>query len=118
MKKVLFFLSMTLFLSCSTDEVKDLEEDPEYPDEIVIIPDSTYFEKYPNYQYYLELWYTKHRIELHNKEIEEVALFEINEAERMLRMPNSVWMLPKDAPYTFDHANGIYVLSPPYPPKS
>lgn len=115
MKIIIVLLISILLLSCSNDEEKNY---PEYPDEIVIIPDSTYFEKYPNYQYYLEIWYTKHRIELQKIEIDEVALFEINEAERMLRMLNFIWMLPKDTPYTFDHANGIYVLRPPYPPKN
>ena len=34
--------------------------------------------------------------------------FEINHAERLLRMPNNGgWQLPEDSPYYFDVKNGI-----------
>ena len=34
--------------------------------------------------------------------------FEINHAERLLRMPNNGgWQLPEDSPYYFDLKNGI-----------
>lgn len=33
--------------------------------------------------------------------------FSIDHAERLLRMPNSGWELPKDSDYEYDHATGL-----------
>lgn len=33
--------------------------------------------------------------------------FSIDHAERLLRMPNSGWELPKDSDYEYDHVTGL-----------
>lgn len=33
--------------------------------------------------------------------------FSIDHAERLLRMPNSGWKLPKDSDYEYDHITGL-----------
>ena len=33
--------------------------------------------------------------------------FSIDHAERLLRMPNSGWELPKDSDYEYDHITGL-----------
>ena len=46
-------------------------------------------------------------VELENTAANTRQTFEINHAERILRMPNNGgWQLPKDSPYYFDK-NGI-----------
>jgi hypothetical protein len=45
---------------------------------------------------------------LENKTLSTTQEFEINHAERLLRMPNNGgWVLPKDSPYIFSTKNGI-----------
>lgn len=40
----------------------------------------------------------------------QTQIFEVNHAERLLRMPNNGgWKLPEDSPYKFDKGNGITV---------
>lgn len=34
--------------------------------------------------------------------------FSIDHAERLLRMPNSGWELPKDSDYEYDHITGLH----------
>lgn len=47
-------------------------------------------------------------VELENTAANSLQTFEINHAERLLRMPNNGgWQLPKDSPYYFDAKNGI-----------
>lgn len=47
-------------------------------------------------------------VELENTAANNLQTFEINHAERLLRMPNNGgWQLPKDSPYYFDYKNGI-----------
>lgn len=47
-------------------------------------------------------------VELENTAANSRQTFEINHAERLLRMPNNGgWQLPKDSPYYFDFNNGI-----------
>lgn len=47
-------------------------------------------------------------VELENSTTNAKKTFEINQAERILRMPkNGGWKLPEDSPYYFDNANGI-----------
>lgn len=47
-------------------------------------------------------------VTLHNSRLNVTEQFEINHAERMLRMPNNGgWHLPKDSEYKFDFDNGI-----------
>lgn len=45
---------------------------------------------------------------LENSKTSTTQEFEINHAERLLRMPNNGgWVLPKDSPYTFSSKHGI-----------
>lgn len=47
-------------------------------------------------------------VELENTAANSRQTFEINHAERLLRMPNNGgWQLPEDSPYYFDTKNGI-----------
>ena len=47
-------------------------------------------------------------VELENTAANSRQTFEINHAERLLRMPNNGgWQLPEDSPYYFDLKNGI-----------
>ena len=47
-------------------------------------------------------------VELENTVANSRQTFEINHAERLLRMPNNGgWQLPEDSPYYFDLKNGI-----------
>lgn len=47
-------------------------------------------------------------VELENTAANNRQTFEINHAERLLRMPNNGgWQLPEDSPYYFDVKNGI-----------
>lgn len=47
-------------------------------------------------------------VELVNTATNSRQTFEINHAERLLRMPNNGgWQLPEDSPYYFDLKNGI-----------
>lgn len=47
-------------------------------------------------------------VELENTAANSRQTFEINHAERLLRMPNNGgWQLPKDSSYYFDVKNGI-----------
>ena len=47
-------------------------------------------------------------VELENTAANSRQTFEINHAERLLRMPNNGgWQLPEDSPYYFDAKNGI-----------
>ena len=47
-------------------------------------------------------------VELENIAANSRQTFEINHAERLLRMPNNGgWQLPEDSPYYFDLKNGI-----------
>ena len=47
-------------------------------------------------------------VELENTAADQRQEFEINHAERLLRMPNNGgWQLPEDSPYYFDPKNGI-----------
>lgn len=47
-------------------------------------------------------------VELKNTAANSRQTFEINHAERLLRMPNNGgWQLPEDSPYYFDLKNGI-----------
>ena len=49
-------------------------------------------------------------VELENKNLKTTEQFEINHAERLLRMPNNGgWQLPEDSAYKFDFNNGIGV---------
>lgn len=48
------------------------------------------------------------KVELENTAANSRQTFEINHAERLLRMPNNGgWQLPEDSPYYFDLKNGI-----------
>lgn len=47
-------------------------------------------------------------VTLHNSAADSLQDFEINHAERILRMPNNGgWQLPSDSPFTFNTKNGI-----------
>ena len=47
-------------------------------------------------------------VELENTAANSRQTFEINHAERLLRMPNNGgWQLPEDSPYYFEPRNGI-----------
>ena len=47
-------------------------------------------------------------VELENTAANTTQIYEVNHAERLLRMPNNGgWQLPKDSPFKFDFANGI-----------
>ena len=47
-------------------------------------------------------------VELENTAANTKQTFEINHAERILRMPNNGgWQLPQNSPYYFDTKNGI-----------
>ena len=47
-------------------------------------------------------------VELENKKLNTTEEFEINHAERLLRMPNNGgWQLPEKTPFEFSKENGI-----------
>lgn len=49
-------------------------------------------------------------VELKNDSLKTTEQFEINHAERLLRIPNNGgWYLPEDSTYKFDFNNGIGV---------
>lgn len=48
------------------------------------------------------------KVVLANTTNNSTAEFEVNHAERLLRMPkNGGWVLPDDSPFIFDFKNGI-----------
>jgi len=67
-------------------------------------------EMFPNYLYYWCLSRIKQLYELENIATNERQQFDINNAERLLRNPNSEWKIPNDAPYYMNFNSGLRLI--------
>lgn len=108
MKKYLFIIAAILmFAACSPTEVEMIE--PETPE--ATNPDGSPADEpseannFNNNHYWLV--YKEGKFELLNSKTKERGQFKVDEAERLLRMPNTDWTIPTDAPYLFSQANGL-----------
>lgn len=100
MRNLFLILAATLLVAaCSPTEIELVEPEPtEQPgDTTQNTPDET--NDFNNNKYWL--LYKQGLYELHNTETNEFGQFRIDEAERLLRMPSTVWEIPEGAPYTF-----------------
>lgn len=112
MKNYLFAIAATVLVAaCNPTEVELIE--PETPETETPGGNNNGTTKpseendFNNNHYWLI--YKEGLFELLNTSTNERGQFEINQAERLLRTdyPNSIWVVPSDAPYVFSVDNGL-----------
>lgn len=112
MKNLIILFAAILFISsCSPTEIESLQPDDPKTD-TTKNPGSTTGGKelnegndFGNNKYWL--LYKTGKFELYNTEKKETGQFDVDNAERLLRMPGTVWQIPEGAPYVFDQQNGL-----------
>lgn len=110
MKRLLFtaIAATMFFAACSPTDVelatpeKATTEEPA-KDTVKVEPNEA--NNFNNNKYWL--LYKTGKYELYNQDSKETGQFSIDEAERLLRMPGTKWVIPAGAPYVFDHVSGL-----------
>jgi protein involved in sex pheromone biosynthesis len=110
MKKLLFTaIAATMFFAACSPTGVELAK-PETPkteepqkDPVKVEPSEA--NDYNNNKYWL--LYKTGKYELYNRETKKVGQFLIDDAERLLRMPGTVWEIEPGAPYVFSFGVGL-----------
>lgn len=110
MKNLLFTaIAATMFFAACSPTGVELAK-PEAPkteepgkDTVKVEPNES--NDFNNNKYWL--LYKTGKYELYNRDSKKVGQFGIDEAERLLRMPSTVWEIPAGAPYVFNQVTGL-----------
>lgn len=101
----MILVATLLVAACSPTEIELLEPEPTEQPGDTTQKEPTEANDFNNNKYWL--LYKKGLFELYNSETKDLGQFRIDEAERLLRMPSTVWQIPEGAPYVFSMGVGL-----------
>lgn len=106
MRKLILVLATALtVVACSPTEIELLQPEPTETPGDTIPKEPTETNNFNNNKYWI--LYKDGKFELYNSETKAFGQFKIDDAERLLRMPATVWSIPSGAPYVFSSINGL-----------